>query len=385
MINTGVGETFREEPRLLSLARDRGGSPENPIGESEGEPEYVQAMRPALLASKIEPGEERRRAQAFLGFQEYVAERQLCELLAEAPCEEVDWILAEYGQHLHDEGAPPTRFKLCILRLQDLRKHWRLRWSWAAFDAWAAGQPAQSYPPAPARVAMAVWAVAVLWGWDSTALGVLLTWAGALRPGETMSLTVGDVHVAGDTGFLVIQEPKTRKRSARKQYVRVWEAELMEVLAALAAGAGLRARVCPLSLEAFRKRMAAITRQLDLPTGQFVGFTPASLRSGRATQLYEFWERQGMPAAELARRLLRHDVVKTTDRYVQEVVAATLHLPALAERKVATICAALPQLFALWLPRIRARMATQDHDAGPVVPLGVPFRALDAADSDTDD
>ena len=259
-----------------------------------------------------------------------------------------------------------------------MRRHWRMRWAWAAHDAWTAGQPARSYPPAPVRITMAIFGVAILWGWDRTALAILLTWAAALRPGETCALTVGDLHTGDQSGFVVLQEPKTKHRSARRQYVRLWEPQLLAVLARLVHGAPPEASVCGQSVSTLRDRMASITRRLELPTGQYVGFTPASFRSGRATQLYEFWEAQGLPAAELARRLLRHDKVQTTDRYVQEVVAATLRLPAKSEERIRAVLAALPQLFDAWLARLGA------STPGPARPrgLGLAPLVLDADDSD---
>jgi hypothetical protein len=81
--------------------------------------------------------------------------------------------------------------------------------------------------------------------------------------------------------------------------------------------------------------------RLQLKAGRQDGFTPASLRTGRVTALYE----RGVSLEELSWNL-RHRDRQTLCHYLQDAVAsATVHPPETLER-LASLRAALPAIMA---------------------------------------
>jgi hypothetical protein len=72
-----------------------------------------------------------------------------------------------------------------------------------------------------------------------------------------------------------------------------------------------------LPLDTVDRRFRAIMEELGLPYGHLVGYTPASLRAGKATHLFE----QTL-SHDRVRAQLRHKHPSSTDRYILEASAA---------------------------------------------------------------
>ena len=112
--------------------------------------------------------------------------------------------------------------------------------------------------PMSPQIFRALFSAAVLFRWYPLALILLFGWAGALRPGEMASLRWKDIlyDPEEESAYIFIVNPKTRKRAARKQYVRVDAEEPCEAARLVHAIAGLRGddRVCALSLHSIRVR-----------------------------------------------------------------------------------------------------------------------------------
>ena len=255
---------------------------------------------------------------------------------------DADGSLAVYGQYLFDNEGTVTSLKYTILVAQDREAYWRYARAWRVLRSWQQRIPGKSFWPLPEPAVAAIFVGFVFEGWWDLAFVFLLAWACALRPGEWFNLVWEDlVHFSDsdawagprgaqpddDDAFVVIATPKTRRRGARKQYVSVHPRETRALVAAAQACGNAVVPVCGLSTEQGNNRFQTVLKKLGLPAGAFVGYTPASVRAGRATSLYRRWDRQseaaGGAASERMRRFLRQENVLTTERYIQEVGAST--------------------------------------------------------------
>jgi hypothetical protein len=330
-----------------------------------------------VLETSVSEQERRQRERAFALFAAFVREQGWD--LEGAGEEQLDMALANFGRP-ESKRCSANQFKQCIALAQCRRPHWRLPWARAVLRSQEVDVPSQSHLPMPESVMLALFAVAVHWRWDYVAFGVLVSWLAALRPGEACALLSTDLFVDTASCFVVIRRPKTRRKAARVQYVRIWEAaftRLAEAIADASAGQG-GVRLVPYSRETWRSRIAMLLRQLGVPAGRPVGYTPASFRSGRATQMYTFWEAHGLAAGDQTRRLLRHTDLKNTDRYIQEVTSATQRLPADVAARVALCASQANQLTSVWLRRFV-------HELAHVAPVRVVPVALGDGDSEDSD
>ena len=143
-----------------------------------------------------------------------------------------------------------------------------------------------------------------------------------LRPGEFQKACRQDLVLPCDLCrtdadprlYLSVVLPKTRLTGARKQYARADDLETARLWAFLAGDAEPQGKLWSASPTAFRTRWNLLCKEFQVPFNEVSGITPASLRAGGATALYEATEDM-----ELVRHRGRWATVKTVEIYVQEV------------------------------------------------------------------
>ena len=202
---------------------------------------------------------------------------------------------------------------------------------------------------------MAIAVVALAWGWTDFAALLLIGFHAALRPGEMIALTrrtlllPGDLLGPADVGFVIIETPKTRKRSARKQHVKLHGRVLLAFLSRQASllesdqpiwgplgNASARAR-------RFRSQWDALLHALRVESSDHGGFVPASIRAGGITWMY-----QQTHDLQLIRWIGRWESEKTVEHYLQEAPAAlaAARLPIPVRQRIHKLAGMLPA--AIW-------------------------------------
>lgn len=200
---------------------------------------------------------------------------------------------------------------------------------WKLVEEWEMREPGEHRDPAPPIAAKAAIAVAAAWGWHRVAALMWVMFHGLLRPGESGELKVGDFKFfPGDTPeevgnyVLIIREPKTARRYAKKQHVVLDEPALVSYLKWCLAGRGEDEYFYGMSNSTFVDRVSRILKKLGLDDL----FTPAGLRTGGAT--HEWVRRRNFDQLRLRGRWMN---AKTLESYIQESITQ-IALGNLAER-----------------------------------------------------
>ena len=262
------------------------------------------------------------------------------EAVLRLPARSVSSLLAKFGQALYDAGYARYWLTLAILAVADEDRSLRreLSAAWEVDWAWRALTPAHSHVPMPLELLLALVALALLWRWHGVATLLLLGFSAALRRGEIHPLSPQHVllpHMLGvfsEDFFMVrIFNPKMRRLAARMEHARVEEPGLFAWLQAIL-------QVWPGASPFFvgpPHRLSAVLESLlaffQVPMVDGVGITWASLRPGRATQLYM----KGEPLQRI-QWLCRWSASRTLDIYVQEVACLSVlrHVPPAARERV---------------------------------------------------
>ena len=227
--------------------------------------------------------------------------------------------------------------------------------AWDVRTAWQILEPGENRAPVPARLAVALVVLFLIWQWPEMAALVALGFEGALRPGDLLYLTRGDLRFPRDHGgltpalFVVLRHSKTRERrdAARWQHVRITCTTVVELLdrafgqrdraAALFSWPGNHeARSRQLSA-----RFATGLRALDVPYGQARGYTMAGLRAGGITAYFE-----ATGDLQLTRWRGRWDSMRSMEHYVQELPSheAFARLSPAVRVRIMRLAALLPAL-----------------------------------------
>jgi hypothetical protein len=227
--------------------------------------------------------------------------------------------LIEYGELLFQSGRPQREFAEtlnCVVS----RYHWMkgsVGGAWRLLSTWQAIEPPELHPPMPVKVLQAMFLVALSWGWTRMAVLLLTGFYGLLRVCEVLSLTVEDYslpteHDSGSAVFVRILEPKTRRRGARHQYVRIELEGVTTFLTSFLKSLPSLMRIWPCSMHIYVTRFRMLLDALKVPSGCLF---PSSLRPGGASYLFVLWE-------ENVQRLLwrgRWSSVKMLEHYIQEL------------------------------------------------------------------
>ena len=308
LIGTRVGEAKNPGPRDAPFAR----------------PTDVNLLeRPSLAAST-----KRHRVRLVDELRKFASARgaDLAAAFA-AGSEAVVQLLRVFGQSLYSSNRSLGDYRETINGVVDLRREWRTAMSgaWDVVTEWQMYEPIDHHIPLPKSVFRALFVVALLARDVAFAVVLFAGFVGGLRPGEATSLRRRDVLLPADLGqrsgsaFLVIRDPrKARRRGVRAQHVTIDDAATVAFLAWALAGLEPDAPIWDASPAVFAKRWTLyVGGILGLPVAAADGFTPASMRAGSATEMYQ-------QTRDLVRVQwhLRHKDIETLRHYVQELPLA---------------------------------------------------------------
>ena len=316
-----VGEAKNPGPRRRQVAR-------------EGAIDDIQLLEPQTV---------RIRAKLWTAFNAWVDENVgegALENMVEAPYVLVK-TLESYGKAQYAAGAPLHYYRQLLAHTQREVPLCRpyMQEAWAIVSKWELAEPTQHRPPIPEPLAVAMSALALLWGWPKFASTVLLCFYGILRVGEVLNakrkdlLTPKDLLSLDQEVFLRIRSPKSRGRGPRVQYSTFKKIEYMPIILQTWESLKPDEKLYPLSASAFRRRWDTILRQLGVQT--FHRLTPGAMRPGGAVWAH----RQGTNIQDLLWKMrLQH--LRTLGYYLQEVTAVSI-LPNLTEESRESIAALL--------------------------------------------
>ena len=144
----------------------------------------------------------------------------------------------------------------------------------------------------PLSVMIALFGLALMWGWAGEGALIALGWCGVLRIGEILQATSADLILPQDAApgvwhvLLRIPVPKTRGRSAKHQPSRIDSEDVVSLLTAVFGRLTPCSNLWPYSASTLRKRFAQLQIALGLGSterGQRLPYSLASLRPGGAT------------------------------------------------------------------------------------------------------
>ena len=294
-------------------------------------------------------GSTEHRAQRTAAFRKF--EQWLESLgLPPNPVERLDGVtvgklLVEYAQVQYARGAARNSVKLALLGVQDRYAHWRvaLRSAWQTFSNFERETPGESHLPVPKVAYRASLGVCCAWLpagaarewrrlrsciWLEMLASLIAGWLCMSRPGELLRLRRRNLGLPSDfgdphgPGWIAFADPKGGwgRNAARAEHVTIRDPVGLRFLEAYAAHLPDDALLFPSLAVGTRHRDcwdAVFGRTLGFSCRDGVGLTPASLRAGALTALYETGQSPGRLQWEA-----RHKDTQTTRRYVQELGAA---------------------------------------------------------------
>ncbi|CAE8616972.1 unnamed protein product [Polarella glacialis] len=261
------------------------------------------------------------RGKLMTAFQTWWANNDLgdMDLVAASQVPQMTSSLIKYGQLLFQSGRPQREFAE-TLNCVVAKYHWMkssVGGAWKLLSTWQTLEPPELHPPMPLKVLQAMILLALSWGWARMAILLLTGFYGLLRVCEVLALTVEDFslpteHDAASAVFVRILEPKSRRRGARHQYVRIELPDVISFLTSCLKTLPSLMRIWPSSSHIYVTRFKMLLDALKVPRGCLF---PSSLRPGGASYFFVLWE-------ENVQRLLwrgRWSSVKMLEHYIQEL------------------------------------------------------------------
>ena len=315
-----------EEPILATLARYV------PVGRRRGDdnslcgdgPRAVRARRTetSLLGPLVQPKEAQLRDKQFDEFLVFAHQEGIDESNLWASPVIMNQALRLFGQHLWQTQRSRGDYARLVHAVRDRRGDWAtmLRPAWDLDRKWQSEEPVTHRTPLPANIWRAAVVVALLQGKIAFAVGLLLGFCCALRPGELFNLKrrclllPEDLALDDAVAYIVIEKPKTRNRAARTQHVVLRDALVLRFLSWFVLGLELSDKVIPLSSHFFLRSWREVFNVLHS-----TAFSPGSLRAGAASELYK-----QCADLNLIRWLLRHSSQGSLESYIQELPYALL-------------------------------------------------------------
>ena len=299
----------------------------------------------ALAAPPVQDGTARKRTNLLILFEAWLSEAsemQSLETLARADVPTLSQMLREFGFFVFSGGWTRNQYVELVLAMAD-RFEWlrpQLGAAWRLVQRWEQLEPSEVHTPVPLPVLRGLVTAAISWGWLRVGALLMIGFWGLLRPIELCSLRRCDVllpgeHSGGQALLIRISAPKRgRGRGARKQYSKVDETEGLQFVCRWLNTRGPEDRLWTGSPATFSKRFGALATAL---VGSQVRFTPAGLRAGGATTLFQLWG-EDLPRIQWRGRWRD---VRTLPHYLQELQAAEImsHLAGRAAQKVITLSA----------------------------------------------
>ena len=283
-----------------------------------------------------------KRTRMIAELQAFAAERgdDFAALLAAGP-DAVAKLLRDFGQMLYTSRRALHDYRETINAVVDLRRGWRtlMTAAWDVVTEWQMEEPVEHHVPLPKVVFRAGVAVALLMNDVAFAVILFLGFVGGLRPGEAVRLLRSDVVLPQDVGrrtgpaFVVIREPgKARRRGVQAQQVTIDDPATVAFLAWALSGLARAAPLWPSKPAAFARRWKLyFSNVLGLSVASEDGFTPASMRAGYATELFQLTR-----DVALVQWQLRHENLTTLRHYIQELPLAVARA-ALNEDQLAVV------------------------------------------------
>ena len=278
------------------------------------------------------------------------------EVLA-LPVDNLDRFLTEFGQWLWRRSRSLLDFSETINSLVDLDRARRghLPRAWEAAWVWRSLTPSSNRVPMPEKVLLAMVTVALSWGFPHVALLLLSGFTGLLRVHELRWLRLGSFMTPrrlmhdDQAMFVVIEKPKMRRLAARRSYVRIDDAGIIEFADAVVAGRPEEAFLFDGSYAQLRGVFCALCAEVGVPHGAPRGLTLGSLRPGGATWLYRLTDN-----SEAVRFRGRWASSRMLEIYIQEVGASSV-LPLLSEtarHRISTLALLAPSLMSSFVHNV---------------------------------
>ena len=258
------------------------------------------------------------------------------------PCPNVKWnrvnvneLLCKFVQDMFDVSTPYYLVVHAILAFEKSypQFHKKLRPTWNSVRTWKLRLDISLRVPIPPQILHAVVLFCITSGlvWDRPSAHIWIPFGiqlwmgfeGLLRPGEMQKVCRKDVSLPSHSAFtfsqcamILITNPKNRATFGRMQTAIVRQPNLIKWLEWMCVGLPKAARLNPTPLPRLRVLFQSVLEKLHLKK---FGLTLASLRAGRATQLYM----EGMPLDRI-RFEGRWKNMATLEHYIQEAAATTI-------------------------------------------------------------
>ena len=245
----------------------------------------------------------------------------------------VDSVLCGYIHFLHRSWENYDRAKHAILAMQHVHRELKgqLRKSWELARAWNLSLPVGMRTPMPLQIMWTLVAVCLSLAaaageanaarYIAGAVSLLVGFHGLLRPGELCQvrrrhcLLPDGFSLAGPVATIALENPKNRSFIGRNQVAIIRDKPTLRWLSWWMDGVGDDALLMPGGPPAFRAVLDSALAAAQLPAR---AFTPASLRAGGATHLFQ----QNVEVARI-RIAGRWKSLASLDHYIQEASATT--------------------------------------------------------------
>ena len=262
--------------------------------------------------------------------------------------------LRAFGNEQFRTGEPMYLFRHLVVYLQQMfpGERPRLASAWDLLARWELVQPVTHRPPLPKVLLDAMLSLAISWGWLRWASLTSLAFHGAMRVGEPLKATPGDLLLPADAGldeevcFLRVGAPKPGRRGRGKvQHARISDTFSVKLAAAVFGMLASDELLYPVAPATYRRRWDHLLATLGVPKS--LAITPGCLRGGGACYLYH----TATPISDILWRMRLRQVV-TLEFYLQEAAAMNImqQLPQHVQHKVKSCAAMLVHVSSPWIP-----------------------------------
>ena len=247
-------------------------------------------------------------------------------------------VLRDYGDVLYKTGFPLASYRQLLAHAQKifplLRPHMGVAWNMVS--RWEELQPISHRTPIPEALFRALVGMSHLLGWERWTAATMAIFFFVSRPGEVLKASRDKLLTPDDALdpfhrwlYLRITSPKSRRRAARIQHVKLDDTTAMEYVLSVWERLPGSSPLYPGSPSAYRRRWDRLMQMLAVPAT--AGITPASLRAGGAIAGFQ----RGLGVPDLMWRMrLRSQV--TLEHYLQEMAGFSVlpSLPAQARDRI---------------------------------------------------
>ena len=247
----------------------------------------------------------------------------------------VNELLMRFVQDMFDSDVAHYLVVHAVLSFEKSYPHFHKKLSptWHSIRTWKLRLDVSLRVPMPSQVLHSlvlccmmlglVWDTAAAHEWIPFGVQLWLGYEGLLRPTEMHNICIRHISLPSKAGFcysqcalVLILNPKNKATFGRMQTAVIRNAGLIRWLEWVTAGVPLPARLNTMTVPRMRIMMHKVMQMLHM---QKVGLTLASLRAGKATDLYM----SGVPLDRI-RFEGRWKSMHTLEHYIQEAAATTV-------------------------------------------------------------